>query len=258
MGMTTKYAIELMDVSKKFTVPMVNKNEIREHLIRFYKRKKLEKKSFAALGDISLKISPGEFVSLIGHNGAGKSTILKLIAGIYKPTLGTVRVHGNVSPFLELGVGFNHELSVTENIFLYSAILGYSKKETKNKVDEIIDFAGIEPFRNAILKTLSSGMVVRLAFSVAIQSDAPILLVDEVLAVGDVDFRKKCFGVFERMKGQGRTIIYASHDMESVERFSDRVVFLRNGEVIYTGVPAEAIGFYLADNKVVDCYAGCY
>lgn len=257
MGMTTTYAIELDKVSKMFALPTVNRNELREHLIHFYKRKKLVRKEFIALKDFSLKIKHGEFVSLIGHNGAGKSTILKLIAGIYAPTKGTVRVHGNVSSFLELGVGFNNELSVIENIFLYSAILGYSKKETKTKVEEILNFAGIEPFRNAILKTLSSGMLVRLAFSVAIQSDAPILLVDEVLAVGDVDFKMKCYHVFEKMKSQGRTIVYSSHDMDSVERFSDKVVCLNNGEAVLSGLPQDLIYSYLAGNKV-NIYEKCY
>ncbi len=243
------YTIELNNISKEFTIPSVHKRELRERLIHFYKfNTNFQKKTFSALKDINIKVKKGEFVSIIGRNGSGKSTLLKLIAGIYNPSNGKIRVNGEVSSFLELGVGFNSELTATENIHLYSAILGFNKKETKARITEIFEFSELTRFQNTMLQSFSNGMQVRLAFSVAIQSNAPILLVDEVLAVGDIDFKKKCYKVFEELKVKGRTILYSSHDMDSVLQFSDRVVYLKQGGLYKCGPPREVVNLYLSEN----------
>ena len=175
--------------------------------------------------------------------------MLKIIAGILFPNSGEVIVKGNISPFLELGVGFNPELTARENIFLYSSILGLSKKSTQEKVDEILDFAELREFVDSLLKTFSSGMQVRLAFAVAIQAKAPIILVDEVLAVGDISFQKKCFKEFERFKSEGKTVVYVSHNLHTVSRFCDRVYYLKRGEELSYGTAQEMIDLYLQDNK---------
>lgn len=248
MGMNG-YSIELDHIVKKFTIPSIHKRELRERLIRFYKvNTNYEQNTFLALNNINIQVKEGEFVSIIGRNGSGKSTLLKVIAGIYTPSGGEMKVNGRVSSFLELGVGFNNELTAVENVYLYSAILGFNKKETKERLNQIFEFSDLNRFRNTMLQSFSSGMQVRLAFSVAIQSSAPILLVDEVLAVGDIDFTKKCYRVFENMKNKGRTIVYSSHDMDSVLKFSDRVIYLKHGEIFKIGPPQEVVDLYLSEN----------
>lgn len=202
---------------------------------------------FYALKNINLDIMHGEFIGIIGRNGSGKSTLLKIIAGILTPTTGEISVNENISPFLELGVGFNPELSARENIFLYSSILGLSKKQTQERYQSIVQFSELERFIDAPLKNFSSGMQVRLAFSVASQSDAPILLVDEVLAVGDAPFQTKCFSIFEQFKKESRTIIFVSHDMGSISKFCDRVFYLKRGEEMVSGITNEIINLYIND-----------
>jgi ABC-type polysaccharide/polyol phosphate transport system ATPase subunit len=204
---------------------------------------------FYALKDISFEILPGEFIGIIGRNGSGKSTLLKLITGIFYPTAGEIFVDGSISPFLELGVGFNPELSARENIFLYCSILGLSKNESMESYPKILEFSELEQFIDSPLKTFSSGMQVRLAFSVAIQAKSPILLVDEVLAVGDAAFQEKCYDVFEHFNKIGRTIVFVSHNMESIVRFCDRVILLKNGEEIKEGAPRKIVDFYLNSVK---------
>ncbi|RKY12279.1 MAG: ABC transporter ATP-binding protein, partial [Planctomycetota bacterium] len=184
-----------------------------------------------AVRDLTLKVNKGEFLGIIGKNGSGKSTLLKLIANVLQPTSGTISVNANVAPFLELGIGFQGDLTVKDNIFLYGALLGMSKNEILGKYDWIIDFAGLERFVDAKLKNLSSGMQVRLGFSITVSVESPILLVDEVLAVGDIDFQQKCYSSFEGFKKNGRTILFVSHDLNAVERFCDRVILLENGRI---------------------------
>lgn len=243
----TNICIDIKEVSKSFRVPLAQKREFREHIIQILKGSSSRK--FLALENVNLQIRQGEFVSIIGRNGCGKSTLLKVIAGIYAPTKGFVNVRGAISSFLELGVGFNNELSALENIHLYGAIMGLTKRQIKEKIDEVLRFADLEAFKNARLQTFSSGMQVRLAFSVAIQAYTPILLVDEVLAVGDADFRKKCFAKFENMKKEGRTIVYVSHDMDSVLKFSDRVVHIKDGKIISAGDPKVMVEEYLNETE---------
>jgi ABC-2 type transport system ATP-binding protein len=187
------------------------------------------------LKDISFTINKGEFFGIVGKNGSGKSTILKIIAQIYQPTKGSVKVHGKLVPFIELGVGFNPELTGRDNVYLNGAILGFSKKEVDAMYDQIVDFAELSDFMDKKLKNYSSGMQVRLAFSMAIRSRADILLVDEVLAVGDADFQRKCFEYFRRLKKEKKTVIFVSHDMDAVSEYCDRALLIKDGSVDFVG-----------------------
>jgi lipopolysaccharide transport system ATP-binding protein len=197
------------------------------------------------LQDISFSVEEGESVGIIGDNGSGKSTLLKIIANILRPTTGQVKVFGRLTPFLELGVGFQPDLSVRENVGIYATIMGLPAKEIGRRMEDILDFAELRRFEDAKLKNLSSGMQVRLAFSTAIQTDPDILLVDEVLAVGDMDFQKKCFEVFERYKKDNVTIIFVSHDLAAVRRFCDKTLLLSNGRQVEFGGTNGVIDKYI-------------
>ncbi len=235
--------ISVENVSKVFKLPHEKLSTVKQHFVNIFNSKSYEK--FMALDDVSFEIKKGEFFGLIGANGSGKSTMLKILAGIYQPTSGKVTINGSLSPFIELGVGFNPELTARENIFLNAAILGMSKKETEGKFDEIVKFSELENFLDQKLKNFSSGMQVRLAFSIAIQANADILLVDEVLAVGDAAFQEKCLDVFKRLKKQGKTIVFVSHALGTVEEFCDRVLFLKSGKVQIFGEASKTILSYL-------------
>lgn len=235
--------IKLENVNKVFSVPHERRNTLKESLINFHRRLKYE--DFHALKDINLEVKEGEFIGIIGKNGSGKSTLLKIIANIYKPTKGEVDVSGSLSPFLELGVGFNGDLTARENVYLNGVILGLSHAEIDAKYKSIVGFAELEDFMEMKLKNFSSGMQVRLAFSVAIQVDVDIYLCDEVLAVGDLSFQKKCLNIFRKLKKNGKTIVYVSHDMESIKDFCDKTAFIENGEIKLFGKTDEAIKKYL-------------
>jgi lipopolysaccharide transport system ATP-binding protein len=201
--------------------------------------------NYTAISDANFTITQGETVGFVGKNGAGKSTLLKLIAGVTYPTSGTVVVSQKVAPLIELGAGFHHELSGYENIFLNAAILGMHKREITAKVDEIIAFSELEKFIHAPVKRYSTGMHMRLAFAIAIHVDAPILLIDEVLAVGDTDFQKKCLHLLENMKkNREKTIIFVSHDEEAVKGFCERTILLDRGKVIADGDPSAIFNSY--------------
>lgn len=217
--------ITLGHVDKIYKIPHDYKTGIKSFLLGFFNLSHSYER-FYALKNINLHIKQGEFVGIIGPNGSGKSTLLKIIAGVIKPTKGKVTVIGKISPFLELGVGFQGELTVRENVFLYGCLLGIHRKEIAKRFLTIISFAGLENFVDTKLKNLSSGMIVRLGFSIAIQVDADILLVDEVLAVGDEEFQKKCYETFTRFKKEGKTIILVSHDKQIIHKFSDEVIQL--------------------------------
>lgn len=206
------------------------------------------RKRFRALNGVNFTINKGEFVGLIGHNGSGKSTLLKIMADIYYPTSGKVTVRGKLVPFLELGVGFNPDLSARDNVFLNGTILGMTRKYLESKFDEIIDFADIREFVETPLKNLSSGMQVRLAFSIAIQSKADIYLWDEVLAVGDLEFQDKSRRKFEELRKQGVSVLLVSHDIDEIKSYSDRVIWLDHGQIKMEG----------DTNKVVDAYIAAY
>jgi len=229
-------------VTKIFRLPHDRRATLRQRFVSIVSKNTYEE--LYALRNINLQVNEGEFLGIIGKNGAGKSTLLKLIAKVLEPTSGKISVKGNVAPFLELGVGFQGDLTVRDNIFLYGALLGMSRQEIEKKYDWIIDFSGLERFIDAKLKNLSSGMQVRLGFSITVSIESPILLVDEVLAVGDIDFQQKCYNVFENFKKDGRTILFVSHDLYAVERFCDRVILLENGRILREGSPINVLGLY--------------
>ena len=197
-----------------------------------------------ALDGVNLKVAHGELVAVMGPSGSGKSTLLKVIANVLEPNSGTVSVNGNIASFLELGVGFQWELTVKDNIFFYGALLGMSRREIEQKYDWIIDFSGLERFVDAKLKNLSSGMQVRLGFSITVSVESSILLVDEVLSVGDIDFQQKCYNTFGNFKKDGRTILFVSHDLKAIEKFCDRVILLENGQVKLEGSAANVLALY--------------
>jgi ABC-2 type transport system ATP-binding protein len=198
-----------------------------------------------ALRDIDFEIKKGEFFGIVGRNGSGKSTLLKLLAGIYQPTKGKIRVRGKLVPFIELGVGFNPELSGRENIYLNGALLGFSQGEIDNMYDEIVEFAELEQFMDQKLKNYSSGMQVRLAFSMAVRAQADILLIDEVLAVGDADFQRKCFEYFNQLKKEKKTVVFVSHDMDAVQKYCDRAMLLEKNTIVDISNTTEIAKKYL-------------
>lgn len=208
------------------------------------KENRLHKGDFTALKNINFEIKKGEFFGIVGRNGSGKSTLLKIIAGIYTPTKGAVRVDGKLTPFIELGVGFNPELNGRDNVYLNASLLGFTRKQTDAMYNDIVDFAELKDFMDTKLKNYSSGMQVRLAFSVAIRAESDILLIDEVLAVGDAEFQRKCLNYFGMLKSNKQTVVFISHDMSSVRRYCDKAVFLDNGLIRKSGNPEKAIAGY--------------
>ncbi|MCK9401341.1 MAG: ABC transporter ATP-binding protein [Bacteroidales bacterium] len=241
--MNNDIVIKVEHVSKSFRIPQQRRNTIRERILSF--SKKMTYETFNALEDVSFEIKKGEFFGIIGRNGSGKSTLLKILAGIYTPNKGSITINGEISPFLELGVGFNPELSGKDNIYLNGTLLGLTKKEIDRSYHKIVEFSELERFINLKVKNYSSGMHVRLAFSVAIHANKEILLMDEVLAVGDANFQVKCFEVFHKIIAEGRTIIFVSHDLSSIKKYSDRVLLLQNGSTNILGAPEEVIANYM-------------
>src|SRR4028119_2098034 len=204
---------------------------------------------FWALKDISFEINEGDRVGFIGHNGAGKSTLLKILSRITEPTKGSIRIQGRVASLLEVGTGFHAELTGRENIYLNGAILGMSKVEITNKFDEIVDFAGVESFLDTPVKRYSSGMYVRLAFAVAAHLEPEILIVDEVLAVGDAQFQEKCLGKMDAVGKAGRTVLFVSHNMASIQYLCSTAILLKSGSIAAIGQPTEIVGKYLWDTQ---------
>ncbi len=229
-------------VSKRFRIPLDRSTTLKYRAT--HPRSTSRYHDFYALQDVSFEVSEGEFLGIIGHNGSGKSTLLKILSRIYTADSGTVQINGNVSPFLELGVGFNPELTARENVYLSGAVLGLTHAELDERIDSIIGFAELENFADQKLKGYSSGMQVRLAFSVAIQADPQILLMDEVLAVGDARFQEKCFDVFARYKRQGKTVVLVTHDVTAVQLYCDRVLLLDHGRLHADGAPGEVTSLY--------------
>ena len=235
--------VQVQKLCKTFQIPHERRTTLFENLTAFLRPNHYE--TMTVLQDISFSVEEGESVGIIGDNGSGKSTLLKIIANILRPTTGQVKISGRLTPFLELGVGFQPDLSVRENVGIYATIMGLPAKEIGRRMEDILDFAELRRFEDAKLKNLSSGMQVRLAFSTAIQTDPDILLVDEVLAVGDMDFQKKCFEVFERYKKDNVTIIFVSHDLAAVRRFCDKTLLLSNGRQVEFGGTNGVIDKYI-------------
>jgi len=235
-------AITVHDLYKSFVLPQHRYASMKQAFVNIVHKN--PKKKQQVLNGVSFEVNKGDFFGIIGRNGSGKSTLLKTLAGVYSPTTGGVTLNGSLTPFIELGVGFNPELSGRDNVFLNGALLGFSRKEMRVMYDDIVDFAELEPFMDQKLKNYSSGMQVRLAFSIAIRAKSDILLIDEVLAVGDVNFQKKCMKVFEDLKREGRTIVFVSHAMGSVRDFCNKVLVLDKGKILYEGDPEKAIDTY--------------
>jgi ABC-2 type transport system ATP-binding protein len=236
-------AIIVQNVTKTFKLPHERVSSIKGMVVNFYRQKK-SYETQKALEDVSFQVEKGDFFAIVGRNGSGKSTLLKMLAGIYIPTKGDIAVHGKLTPFIELGVGFNPDLTGRENVFLNGALLGFTRKEMEAKYDDIVEFAEIERFMDQKLKNYSSGMQVRLAFSIAIRAKGDILLLDEVLAVGDSAFQQKCYNYFEELKAQKRTVVFVSHDMSAVRRFCTKAVYIDNGKLTLQGTPAEIADAY--------------
>lgn len=219
----------------------------------FQDPRKLKTKSYhthIALKNINLTVRNGEMLGIIGKNGSGKSTLLKIIAGIYAPDKGEVVVNGSIVPFLELGVGFNTDLSARENVFLNGTILGMSRDEIKHVFDKIIDFAELKEFTETPVKKFSSGMLVRLAFSIAMQAKGDLYILDEILSVGDINFQAKSIKEFERLREDKKTILYVSHSLPSIEKYCDRVVWIKDGELIERENKQDIIKEYLEYSKI--------
>lgn len=233
-------ALSVRNVSKDFYLPHEKSNSIKSAVVNMFHKKDKEADTQHALRDISFDIKKGEFFGILGRNGSGKSTMLKIIAEIYRPTGGSVHHTGKLVPFIELGVGFNPELSGRENVYLNGALLGFSRSEIDNRYDEIVAFAELEDFMDQKLKNYSSGMQVRLAFSVATNAEADILVVDEVLAVGDADFQRKCYDYFKALKKTGKTVVFVTHDMGAVREYCDRAILITDGLIAHEGA-AEAV-----------------
>ncbi|MDD2835526.1 MAG: ABC transporter ATP-binding protein, partial [Methanothrix sp.] len=240
-------AVQVEHLWKTFKIPHEKRTTLFENLVGMMKPRQFE--TFTVLKDVSFEVDKGECVGIIGDNGSGKSTLLKIIANILRPSKGTVHARGKMTPFLELGIGFQSDLTVLENVGVYATVMGLSRKEIKDRTDEVIDFAGLRKFEDTKLKNLSSGMQVRLAFSTAIQTDPDILLVDEVLAVGDMEFQQKCFDVFNKYKREGVTILFVSHDLAAVRRFCDKTMLLRDGKQEFFCDTNQAIDEYIYKSK---------
>ena len=244
----SKAIVEISKLTKSFKIPLEASSGIKQQLINILKGRK-GYRVFTPLKDISFTINEGDFFGIVGRNGSGKSTLLKTIAGIYTPNSGNIKVHGSLVPFIELGVGFNPELTGRENIFLNGALLGFSHEEMESMYSAIVEFAELEDFMEERLKNYSSGMQVRLAFSIAIRAHADILLLDEVLAVGDEAFQKKCYSYFDKLKREKRTVILVTHDMAAVERFCTKAAFIEDGHVKMIGKPYRIAAAYSRSNS---------
>jgi ABC-type polysaccharide/polyol phosphate transport system ATPase subunit len=236
-------ALAAQGVQKSFRVPEERSHTLKERALHPLRRSRHEQ--LHALKDISFSVEPGEFFGIVGRNGSGKSTLLKCLAGIYRTDEGRIWCNGRMSTFIELGVGFNPDLAAYDNVALNGIMLGLSPREARARYERVIEFAELEEFQDLKLKNYSSGMHVRLAFSVAIQVDADILLIDEVLAVGDAAFQQKCFDVFNRMREEGRTIVFVTHDMGAVTRFCHRAMLLERGKIVSIGDPRDVADSYL-------------
>ena len=258
-----KPIISVEGLGKKYTIRHEGQGRyrvLREEIFklpqRLFQRKHQDKEEFWALKDVSFDIMPGDRVGIIGRNGAGKSTLLKLLSRITEPSTGKITLRGRIASLLEVGTGFHPELTGRENIFLNGAILGMSRAEVRRKFDEIVDFAGVEKFLDTPVKRYSSGMYVRLAFAVAAHLEPEILIVDEVLAVGDAEFQKKCLGKMEQVGQDGRTVLFVSHNMAAIQRLCTAGLFLQQGKCTCQGSIGKIIDMYIHTDDINSSYDG--
>lgn len=242
---TNRVAIHVEGVTQRFRVIHERPDTMRELFSKFL-RHKVSFHDFDAVSNVSLEVERGEMVGIIGRNGSGKSTLLKIVAGVYKPTVGRARVHGTLAPLIELGAGFHHELTGRENILLNGLLMGYSREEMMRRESSIIEFAEVGEFIDAPVKQYSSGMHMRLAFAVATEVDPDILIIDEILAVGDAAFQEKCFARIRRFRESGKTILFVSHNMQQIAAQCDRAVLLEHGVMLSSGNPREVVERYHA------------
>ena len=241
--------VSVKDLSKSFKLPHNKQNSIKSALINLVKGGDRSFETQKVLKDISFDIKKGDFFGIVGRNGSGKSTLLKLLSGIYNPDKGSIKIEGSVVPFIELGVGFNPELTGKENVFLNGALLGFSHGDMVKMYDDIVEFAELGRFMDQKLKNYSSGMQVRLAFSIAIKAQGDILILDEVLAVGDEAFQRKCSDFFESIKkDKSKTVILVTHSMDSVRQYCNKAMMIRDGEVVAIGSPEDVANEYSLEN----------
>ncbi len=238
-------AIKVEHVTQRFRLIQERPDTLRELFSKFF-RHQSHYHEFDAVKDVSFEVRAGEMVGIIGRNGSGKSTLLKMVAGVYKPTTGLITVNGTIAPLIELGAGFHHELTGRENVILNGLLLGYSRREMLGREQSILDFADIGDFIDSPVKQYSSGMYMRLAFAVATEVNPAILVVDEILAVGDTAFQKKCFERLERFRSAGKTILLVTHSLSQVTDHCDRAILLEQGRVLVEGSPGEVVNTYTA------------
>jgi len=238
----TATAIEARGLEKSFRIPTHRVDSFKERLVRPFASR--DSRELRALGGVSFEIQQGEFFGIVGRNGSGKSTLLKLLASIYRADAGTIRMAGRLAPFIELGVGFSMELTARENVVINGVMMGLTPQETRERLDAVLEFAELEEFVDLKLKNYSSGMLVRLAFSLLLEVDADILLIDEVLAVGDAAFQQKCADAFREMKAAGKTVVLVTHDMSTVEEYCHRALLIEGGKILHSGDPAEVGRLY--------------
>jgi ABC-2 type transport system ATP-binding protein/lipopolysaccharide transport system ATP-binding protein len=242
-------AIQLQNVTQRFRVIHERPDTVRELFARF-KKSRVSYHDFEAVSDVSLQVRRGEIVGLIGRNGSGKSTLLKIVAGVYRPTTGQVTINGTLAPMIELGAGMHHELTGRENILLNGLLMGYSKELMRSREKKIVEFAELGDFIDAPVKQYSSGMYMRLAFAVATEVDPDILVVDEILAVGDFNFQEKCLQRLRTFREAGKTILFVTHSLDQIESYCDRAIFLEKGKIAAEGSPAETIKAYLGQSMM--------
>ncbi len=242
--MESDIAISVENVTKQFKLNSIASRSLKHFIVDAFSKR--EKKTYTALNNVSFQVKKGETLGIIGHNGAGKSTLLSIIAGTMAPTSGKVTTDGKISSLLELGAGFHPDLSGRENVFLYGSIMGIPRATMEERYDEIVKFAGIGEYIDQPVRFYSSGMYVRLGFAVAVQINPDILLIDEVLAVGDTAFQEKCMNKMREFKEQGKTFLFISHDMGSILKISDRVALLDHGTMTELGTPEETVEAYNA------------
>jgi len=240
--------IEVEDLWKRFKIPHQRRTTILENIagaLQILEGRRFTYEEFWALKAINFSVEYGESIGVIGENGSGKSTLLKVIANILRPNRGKVKASGKIAPVLELGVGFHPDLTVKENVSVYGSIMGLKNSDVKRRMSSMLEFSGLERFKDAKLKNLSSGMQMRLGFSVAIETNPDIFLIDEALAVGDMEFQQKCIGKFKELKGEKKTIVLVSHALDLVKEFCEKTVFLSRGEMISFGKTEDIVNQYV-------------